>query len=262
MRRRMGAEQSPVSYGSVGMTSSPDILSFPPRDFVSRRAQWKIGSGATRFDVSSEALFRWGMHRGAGVHIDDAGEGDTSGYVGVFRDVDGVWRFGADAPSVFLVPEGESIVVPGMRVLASGLWRWPSVTEHFRIIYVIREPRRVGFAWGSISERPVIGEEYFGLEWRDDDSVWSVVTSVVSLSDARLKFLRFVKALFFAPRHLLQLSRYVKALTPVRSGENVGRQRAVRFTRWTTRSSRTVSEPETVEAEMVDVVSDADERFV
>ncbi|MEZ5351101.1 MAG: DUF1990 domain-containing protein [Bryobacteraceae bacterium] len=41
-----------------------------------------------------------------------------------------------------------------------------------RIVYVIDEPRRFGFAYGTLLDHVEKGEERFLLEWRDDDSVW------------------------------------------------------------------------------------------
>jgi len=41
-----------------------------------------------------------------------------------------------------------------------------------RIIYVIDEPRRFGFAYGTLREHAESGEERFLVEWREDDSVW------------------------------------------------------------------------------------------
>jgi uncharacterized protein (UPF0548 family) len=41
-----------------------------------------------------------------------------------------------------------------------------------RIVYEIDEPRRYGFAYGTLPEHAEAGEERFTVEWRDDDSVW------------------------------------------------------------------------------------------
>ena len=41
-----------------------------------------------------------------------------------------------------------------------------------RIVFVIDEPRRYGFAYGTLPEHAESGEERFTVEWRDDDSVW------------------------------------------------------------------------------------------
>lgn len=42
-----------------------------------------------------------------------------------------------------------------------------------RIVYVIDEPERYGFAYGTLAEHAERGEERFMVEWRrEDDSVW------------------------------------------------------------------------------------------
>lgn len=41
-----------------------------------------------------------------------------------------------------------------------------------RIVYVVEEPRRFGFAYGTLLEHAESGEERFVVEWNEDDSVW------------------------------------------------------------------------------------------
>ena len=41
-----------------------------------------------------------------------------------------------------------------------------------RIVYVLDEPRRYGYAYGTLPEHAETGEERFTVEWREDDSVW------------------------------------------------------------------------------------------
>jgi uncharacterized protein (UPF0548 family) len=56
----------------------------------------------------------------------------------------------------------------GVIVRAFGLW-WLNAA---RIVYVIDEPRRFGFAYGTLPGHAEQGEERFSVEWLDDDSVW------------------------------------------------------------------------------------------
>ena len=44
-----------------------------------------------------------------------------------------------------------------------------------RVIYVVNEPTRVGFAYGTLRGHPENGEEAWIVERRDDDSVWMTV---------------------------------------------------------------------------------------
>jgi uncharacterized protein (UPF0548 family) len=41
-----------------------------------------------------------------------------------------------------------------------------------RIVYVITEERRFGFAYGTLHDHAEQGEERFSVEWSRDDSVW------------------------------------------------------------------------------------------
>ena len=41
-----------------------------------------------------------------------------------------------------------------------------------RIVYVIEEPRRFGFAYGTLPGHVERGEERFCVEWQGDDTVW------------------------------------------------------------------------------------------
>lgn len=41
-----------------------------------------------------------------------------------------------------------------------------------RIVYVIDEPSKYGFAYGTLAEHAESGEEWFGVEHREDGSVW------------------------------------------------------------------------------------------
>jgi uncharacterized protein (UPF0548 family) len=41
-----------------------------------------------------------------------------------------------------------------------------------RVIYVLREERRHGFAYGTLQDHAERGEERFSIDWSEDDSVW------------------------------------------------------------------------------------------
>lgn len=61
--------------------------------------------------------------------------------------------------------EGEMV---GVLVHALGVW-WLNAA---RIVYVIDEPRRFGFAYGTLPGHAERGEERFSVEWLADDTVW------------------------------------------------------------------------------------------
>ena len=47
------------------------------------------------------------------------------------------------------------------------------------VVYVIDEPDRIGFAYGTTAEGPESGEESFILEHREDDTVWLTIRSLL-----------------------------------------------------------------------------------
>ena len=51
---------------------------------------------------------------------------------------------------------------------------WPPAVP-VRVVYVVDEPLRKGFAYGTLPGHPETGEEAFIVEYRDDDSVWLTI---------------------------------------------------------------------------------------
>lgn len=84
-----------------------------------------IGCGPAVFTRAVEVLFGWDMHRRAGL------------------------RVRASTPAV---REGTDVMV--------GLG---PISAPCRVIYVVDEPHRRGFAYGTLSGHPEAGEEYFGV---------------------------------------------------------------------------------------------------
>jgi len=74
-------------------------------------------------------------------------------------------------PLAWIEPSGIPIApgeVVGVVAHALGLW-WLNAA---RIVYVIDEPRRSGFAYGTLPGHVERGEERFSVEWLEDDTVW------------------------------------------------------------------------------------------
>lgn len=106
------------------------------------RLSRRIGSGRARFESAAAAVMRYGMLRGAGVRVSA-----TTEVAEVGTDVLG--RLGP-----FLAP--------------------------CRVVYVIDEPDRRGFAYGSLPGHAVRGEELFAV--RFDPSDGAVYAEVVAFS--------------------------------------------------------------------------------
>ena len=86
-----------------------------------------IGSGRPRFEDAAAKVMRWGMLRGAGVRVDATSE----------------------------------VAAVGSEVLVGiGPVRAPC-----RVVYVIDEPDRRGFAYGTLPGHPESGEELFAVRY-------------------------------------------------------------------------------------------------
>ena len=95
------------------------------------RATRRIGSGRDRFERAGDAVVRYGMLRGAGVRVSATAE---------------VARPGADV-----------------------LGRLGPFLAPCRVVYVIDEPDRRGFAYGSLPGHAVRGEEMFAVRYDPAD---------------------------------------------------------------------------------------------
>lgn len=195
------------------MTAAPDVIAFPPPGFHVVVRQQRIGSGAERFATARDTLFTWGMHAAAHVSVEVEVVGDNEGYQGLRQNADGQWRVAMESTGAHFAQDGTAYVTPGTTVRALGLWNSTESNSRFRVIYVVHENRRAGFAWGTLDELPVIGEEYFGIEWRDDDTVWSLVASITSIPAMRW---RWVRAPMMRLRQGTVARHLARALSPAR----------------------------------------------
>jgi uncharacterized protein (UPF0548 family) len=124
----------PFSYAEVGATRDG-----APPGYDADHHRARLGAGSEAFERGKAALARWEMFRLGWVEL--------------------CW---SDAP-----------IAPGraVAVLAKGWGLW--WLNACRIVYVIDEPGRFGFAYGTLPDHVEMGEERFLVE-RDpaDDSVW------------------------------------------------------------------------------------------
>ncbi|MTE12923.1 DUF1990 family protein [Nocardia aurantiaca] len=129
----------PFSYAEVGGTQGD----LPPGydHFHLRR---RIGSGKALFDRAADHILSFGMQR------------DT----GIFQQ--------ATTPTA--QPGTELTVRLGLGPLG--------VTAPCRVVYLLDEPNRRGFAYGTLPGHPESGEELFAVECDPtDDSVYGVITA-------------------------------------------------------------------------------------
>ncbi|WP_298742593.1 DUF1990 family protein [uncultured Microbacterium sp.] len=210
--RRGNFQDGTVDYAAVGATQAHDLMGYPPEHSVPAEASWRIGSGEERFASSGEALLSWTALRGAGLAVSDVRPAAGPMYSGVSFDAEGApvvpskleadQRFDAD---------GTPYVSAGTTIRVHGRVGGQSADAELRVIFVTEEPRRIGFALGTVGDSAVSGEESFVLEWYDNDEVWFTVRA----------FDRPVSALYRLLPPLLKRRRrelfqgYLRAISPL-----------------------------------------------
>ncbi|MCM6773900.1 DUF1990 domain-containing protein [Nocardia sp. CDC159] len=133
------SDQPPFSYVEVGATAHE----FPP-GYDHFRLRRRIGSGRALFESAAAEILTYRMQKGTGIFCQ------------------------ASTP----------VAEPGTRVLVR-LGLGPiAITAPCRVVYVLDEPDRRGFAYGTLPGHPERGEELFAVEYDpSDDSVYGVVAA-------------------------------------------------------------------------------------
>jgi uncharacterized protein (UPF0548 family) len=178
-----------VTYGAVGATQAPDLLSFPPPGFRATERRARIGHGPERWEFACAETMTWGIKRRAGFRVEQIAA-----------------TTGPKTETVYSAT-GHEFVHPGdTAVLVFG---WLRLREPVRVVYTIAEEQRRGFAYGTLPGHPLEGEESFVVERRADDSVWITVRAFSRPSTrgwrAVSPLLRLVQA-YFTRRYLAALA--------------------------------------------------------
>ena len=170
-----------VTYASVGATQSADLMAKSPIGYRPFRQRARIGHGEARWDYAWNEAMSWGIQRNSGFRIDvadvPAAVSDQT-YVPVAFDE-------AGAP-VVLVPttdeivfgrDGAPFIVPGDSVVLDIPFGPFHVTAPARVVYVVNDLNRKGFAYGTLPGHPESGEESFIVERTEDGSVWLEISA-------------------------------------------------------------------------------------
>ncbi|GAA1620746.1 DUF1990 family protein [Leucobacter chromiireducens] len=184
--RRQSHVDMPVSYAAVGASRAPDLLRYPPNGSTPYEETLRLGSGQERFLVASSLLMTWGAQRGAGMTVREVQRGTGSEYQGPEFDAAGTPQAAA-APEEHFGPDGDPYVVPGTRAMLGAAGQ---PEREVLVIYTVTEDRTVGFAWGTADEQGVVGEQQFGIELREDDTVWAFARGFLDAPKSGLLGLR------------------------------------------------------------------------
>jgi uncharacterized protein (UPF0548 family) len=123
----------PFTYAEVGATNTT-----PPAGYTVDHNRIQLGIGETTYRSAVDALKNW-------------------------RHFELGW--------VTIAPRGEVVEVGAtvaVKARAFGTWSLSAT----RVVYVIDEARRFGFAYGTLPDHVEKGEERFMVEWLPDDTVW------------------------------------------------------------------------------------------
>jgi uncharacterized protein (UPF0548 family) len=149
-----GQRNLPFTYDEVGATNTTP----PTAGYNVDHNRIQIGKGEATFNRGVEALKNWR-------HFD-------LGWVTI-------------APRGVAVEVGATVAV---KARAFGTWSLSAC----RVVYVIDEATRFGFAYGTLPDHVELGEERFLIEWLPDDSVWY---DILAFSRPRHPLVRFNKPL-------------------------------------------------------------------
>ena len=142
---------APVTYGAVGATRDMRV----PRGFRPLERRARIGHGEERWRFAVLQVLSWGVKRRSGFHVRPIASGAGAGRDRAFS------------------PDGVELVHPG----DTAVLRFGPLLEPVRVVYVVDEPDRQGFGYGTLEGHPLRGEESFVVERHPDGSVWLVVRS-------------------------------------------------------------------------------------
>jgi uncharacterized protein (UPF0548 family) len=166
-----------VTYAAIGATQAPDLLRYPPAGYRPLERTARIGHGQARYDYAWLAALTWGIQRNSGFRVtltDAPPEVTEASYTPVSFDESGtpVAPASLQSDEVVYGDDGARLLAPGdTALLRLGI----GISFPVRVIYVVDEPRRRGFAYGTLPGHPEDGEESWIVEHRDDDSVWITI---------------------------------------------------------------------------------------
>jgi uncharacterized protein (UPF0548 family) len=133
------ARQASPTYAEVGATTA----AAPPAGYRHDNYKIDLGRGGKVFPAAVEALQGWQAQTGAGVEV---------------------------VPHGARVADGETVLL----LIRVGVF-W--ATAPCRVVYVVDEPERFAFAYGTLPGHPEVGEAAFSISRDEEGTVTFLVTS-------------------------------------------------------------------------------------
>lgn len=153
--RRLLAKK--FNYSHVGITKADKASLTPSLQKHVDEDTEEIGAGVDRWEYAGRQTLSWGIQRHAGYSILPVTGAPT-------LSKDGAETGNASAPEL-------AVMEPEMTVQLRRRFGPLVMSMPVRVIYVLDEPRRKGFAFGTLAGHPVSGEVAFLVEHKSDDSV-------------------------------------------------------------------------------------------
>lgn len=203
-RAELPLGEQPVTYAAVGATQAEDLLAYPPAGFRPIERRIRLGHGEARWRHAWTETLTWGIQRRSGMRVrsvEPPPDASAEGYTPVLFDRAGdPVAPAAVGDEIDYAPDGTALLRAGdTAALRIGLW--PRDVP-VRVVYVVDEPARRGFAYGTLPGHPESGEEAFVVERRPDDSVWLTVRAFSRPATAWLRLaapaLRLAQELYTA----------------------------------------------------------------
>jgi uncharacterized protein (UPF0548 family) len=171
-----------LTYSAVGATRADDLVTHPPTGFRPIERVQRIGHGQAFFETARDAVLTWKVQENSGFGVLDT---DLSRHI-----IDG-------DDAIMAIPMGPL-----------------KVKAPVRVVYVVDEPGKAGFAYGTLPGHPEDGEESWLVTIEADDSVWMTVRAFSRPSNP------FWKAVSPALRIVQEYYtiRYLRALAQNRDG--------------------------------------------
>jgi uncharacterized protein (UPF0548 family) len=136
-----------LSYDAVGLTSpGEEVWSHRPAGYLRYARTVRVGHGERGWDSATSAVLRWQVKTRSGFSVEPVTGGTRV-------------RDGADYR------------------LTAGFGPW-TVREPVRVVAVVDEAGRCGFAYGTLVGHPVSGEEAFIVHRSSDGDVWLTLRSL------------------------------------------------------------------------------------